>query len=120
MRAWIGAAALLAAASFASGALAQAPGWAVGSWRGSLEGYRNDPGGPDRVLIVDSAGKCRWDYVSKAAQPAPAKSCSFTGDSMELLTGGSSAVKLKLTDGRLKGSFTPSAGGKPFFLTMSK
>jgi hypothetical protein len=123
MRSWIshlpGAAALAIVTSVAGSAMAQNPSWAIGTWRGSIEGARNDPAGPDRILIID-AGSCRWDSPSKSSQAAPAKSCSFTADSVELLTGGSSMVKLKLTDGKLKGTLTYRGGAKPFFVTLSK
>ena len=101
-------------------AIAQTPAWAVGAWRGSLESYRNDPGGPDRVMVVEPSGQCRWDYARKADNPGLAKSCTFGADSIELLTGGFSKVTFKHGGGKLRGTFTPSAGGKPFSITMSK
>ncbi len=113
----IAAAAVLATANIAA---AQAPAWAVGTWRGSLDAYRGDPGGPDRVMVIEPSGQCKWDYANKAANPAAAKSCSFGADSVELLTGGYSTVKLKHSSGKLRGQFTPSGGGKTYTLTFSK
>jgi hypothetical protein len=114
---FVAAAAVLATANIAA---AQAPAWAVGTWRGTLDSYRGDPGGPQRVMVVEPSGQCKWDYANKAANPASAKSCSFGADSMELLTGGFSTVKLKHSNGKLRGQFTTSAGGKTFTLTLSK
>jgi hypothetical protein len=120
MKATLGALAAAATIVTAYPSVAQVPAWAVGTWRGSMEGYRNDPGGPDRVMIVEPSGRCRWDYANKAASAAAAKSCTFGADTVDLLTGGSSTVKLKHVDGKLRGSFTPAAGGKPFSVTLSK
>lgn len=111
---------LAASLSIAGGAAAQAPGWAVGTWRGTLEQYTiGDRGGPDRVMTISADGKCTWDYARNAAAPAAARSCSVSGNGVELYTGGNSTVKLQHKDGKLQGTFTISAG-KQFFLTLTK
>ncbi len=106
--------------SSAGGAEAQVPAWAVGAWRGTLERYTiGDQGGPDRVMTISADGKCTWDYARNAAAPAAARTCSVSGNSVELFTGGNSTVKLQHKDGKLQGTFTISTG-KQFFLTLSK
>lgn len=106
--------------SIAGDAAAQPPGWAVGTWRGTLEQYTvGDRGGPDRVMTISADGKCTWDYAGNAAAPAAARSCSVSGNGIELYTGGSSTAKLQHRDGKLQGTFTISRG-KQFFLTLSK
>ena len=54
-----------------------------------------------------------------AAAPAAARSCSISGNGVELYTGGSSTVKLQHKDGKLQGTFTITSG-KQFFLTLTR
>ena len=75
--------------SIAGDAAAQTPGWAVGTWRETLEQYTvGDRGSPDRVMTINADGKCTWDYARNAAAPAAARSCSVSGNGIELYTGG--------------------------------
>lgn len=111
---------LAAVLSIAGDAAAQTPAWAVGTWRGTLERYTiGDQGGPDRVMTVSADGKCTWDYARNSAAPAAARTCTVSGNGIELFTGGNSTVKLQQKDGKLQGTFTISTG-KQFFLTLSK
>ena len=103
----------------ADAAMAQVPASAVGTWRGTLERYRNDPGGPDRVLVIGQDGKCKWDYAAKAANPSLAKTCSVTANGVTLFTSGNSTVDLKFEGGRLRGTFATS-GNNTYHLSMIK
>ena len=47
------------------GAIAQTPPWAVGTWKGAISNLRNDPSGPERVLIIGADGTCKWDLRRK-------------------------------------------------------
>lgn len=100
-------------------AVAQAPAWAVGTWRGTLEAYRNDPWGAERVMIIEPSGRCRWFHASKAESTGLAKSCNIGADTIELQTVAHSTVKLKYSDGKLRGQFITSAG-KTHSITLSK
>lgn len=62
-------------------------------WALILDGFRNDPNGPDRVFIVGADGSCAWDYTTAKAAAAPKTACTFAGDTVSLLTGAGSMVK---------------------------
>ena len=102
--------------------LAQSPTWAIGTWKGRLEQFRQ--GDPDRILVVVITGGktyCQWGEGFRGTPP-PAKSCSITGDTLKLTTGQGNQVELQHRGDKLVGTFSfASAGGaKPFALTMSK
>jgi hypothetical protein len=111
----------------ANEATAQSPAWAVGTWQGSLQNYPNDSAGPERVLAIGASGACVWDTPAKLgdaakrlANPAAAKTCTYTNSSVELTTGPGSAVALQYKDGKLQGTFQTKTGRAPYFITMSK
>jgi uncharacterized protein (DUF2147 family) len=103
----------------AGAATAQTPAWAVGTWRGTIERYTTDKGGPDRVMVIGKDGKCTWDYAASASK-ATSASCSISGDSISLQTGAYSKVDLRQSGGKLQGTFTTPGAGKAFSLTMTK
>jgi hypothetical protein len=84
--------------------LAQAPDWAVGRWKGTVEGQQNSKDGPDRVLIVAADGKCQWGFP-RTANPDPAK-CTISAGGVELVTSANSAVSLKRAGDRLDGTIS--------------
>ena len=102
----------------AHGAAAQTPAWAFGTWKGAVGNLRNDPKGPERVLVITADGKCRWDYAAKSDAPAPAKSCSVTADAVTILTGGDATVQLQNRGNRLEGTFQ-SKGGNSFHASFT-
>lgn len=118
---WAALAAGLALAG-TSTSMAQSTAWAIGTWKGRLENFRQ--GDPDRILVVTlSGGKafCQWGEGFRATPP-PAKSCSVSGNTLKLTTGQDNVVQLEYQGGKLVGTFTFTAGGggKPFALTMTK
>lgn len=100
-------------------AMAQTPPWAVGTWKGAISNMRGDPEGVDRVLIVAPNGTCKWDYLAKIATAANAKSCSFSGDSVTITTGGNSTVQLKNKGATLDGTFQTRSGNS-FHVSLTK
>ncbi|MDP1681903.1 MAG: hypothetical protein Q8L39_09020 [Burkholderiales bacterium] len=110
----------LVVAAFTFPAMAQAPGWAAGSWKGTLDAYRNDPAGADRALVISADGKCGWDYtVAAAAAGSGKQSCTVAGDSVSILTGAGSTIKLRYNGGKLEGTFQTKAG-RSYLITMTK
>jgi hypothetical protein len=101
------------------GAIAQTPPWAVGTWKGTISNLRNDPQGPERVLVVGGDGTCRWDYVAKSAAPSKAKSCTVTDNGVSILTGGDATVQLQHKSGKMDGTFQ-SKGGNSFHVSLTK
>jgi len=108
-----------ASLSIPDGAIAQTPPWAVGTWKGAINNMRNDPKGPERVLVVAADGTCRWDYVAKIEAPSKAKSCTVAGDAVNILTGGDGTVQLQHKSGKLDGTFQ-SKGGNSFHVSLTK
>lgn len=105
--------------SIAGGAMAQMPPWAVGTWKGAISNLRNDPGGPERMLVIEANGTCRWDYPAKAEAPSKAKSCTVTGDAVNVQTGGNATVQLQHKGGKLEGTFQ-SRNGTSFHASFTK
>ena len=110
---------VMATLSMPGAAMAQTPPWAVGTWKGAVSNLRNDPSGPERVLIIEANGTCRWDYPSKASAASKAKSCTFSGDKVDILTGGSSTVQLQHKGGKLEGTLQAMKGGS-FHVALTK
>mgnify|MGYP001562664811 CR=1 FL=1 len=101
-----------------SGAIAQAPAWAIATWKGTLDAYRTDPAGPNRALIVRADGTCGWG-LTEASATAAIQSCTITGDSVGLLTSAGSTIKLQQKNGKLEGTFQ-TKGGRSYLITMTK
>jgi hypothetical protein len=101
------------------GAMAQAPPWAVGTWKGAISNLRNDPSGPERVLVIEANGTCRWDYAAKADAPSKAKSCAVTSDAVNILTSGNATVQLQHKNGKLDGTFQ-ARSGTSFHVSLTK
>lgn len=101
------------------GAIAQTPPWAVGTWKGAISNLRNDPSGPERVLIIAADGTCKWDYAAKSESPSKAKSCVVTDNAVNILTGGNATVQLQSKGGKLDGTFQ-SKGGNSFHVSFTK
>lgn len=108
----------IAILSLPGGAMAQVPPWAVGTWKGTIGNLRNDPGGPERVLVIGADGTCKWDYA-KAEAPSKAKSCSVTGDGVSLVSGGNATVQLQNKGGKLEGTFQARSGNS-FHVSFTK
>lgn len=106
--------------SHAGSGMAQVPAWAVATWKGTLDSYRNDPNGADRVLVVSADGKCGWDYAAAAAAASIGKqSCTVADDSVTLLTSAGSTIKLQHKGGKLEGTFQ-TKGGRSYLITMTR
>lgn len=100
--------------------MAQAPAWAVATWKGTLDNYRVDPNGPDRVLVIQANGACGWSYTAAAAASGDgAQSCAVAGDTINILTTGSSTVQLRHKNGKLEGTFQTKRGGS-YLITMTR
>jgi hypothetical protein len=101
-----------------SGAFAQTPAWAPGTWKGALQSYDpRDKNGPDRVLVISKDGKCTWDVVT-AAKPTNAP-CTLTANGLSLTTGAQTQVDLSLKGNTLSGTFS-LAKGRAYSITMTK
>ncbi|HEX2886053.1 hypothetical protein [Vineibacter terrae] len=102
-------------------ALAQDTSWAVGTWKGRVEGSREQD--PNRVMTIAIAGgiaKCGWGEGFRA-NPPPAKSCTVSATGMTLTTGANNQVELRRSGSTLSGTFTAtSGGGRTYNLTMKK
>ena len=121
MKRWFASLTSAVALLVATPLMAQAPTWAIGTWKGRLENFRQ--GDPDRILVVTIAGgksTCQWGEGFRGTPP-PAKSCSIRGDTLKLTTGQDNLVELQHRGDKLVGTFSFAVGGgKPFSLTMTK
>lgn len=86
------------------------PAKLAGAWFGVIEQWTNDSDRRDLVVAAD--GSCLWDLPKPGGALGKAKSCTVdtaTGV-IELVTGASSAVQLRLIGNRLEGTFQLKGG----------
>jgi len=98
-------------------ALAQTPAWAVGTWKGSIQGLQSKDG-PDRILIIGTDGKCRWDIAS-SAKPSP-QTCTVGANSVSVSPGPGSMVEMQYKNGRLDGTWQTPRSGRSYVISMTK
>jgi hypothetical protein len=99
-------------------ASAQAPAWAVGSWRGTIQGQSSSKDGPDRVLVIGADGKCKWDIGANSAKPST-QSCTVGANSVSISTGPGSTVDMQHKNGKLEGTWQPRSG-RSYPISMTK
>ena len=107
--------------SFCGPAFAQDMAWATGTWKGRVEGSREqDPTRTMTIAVAGGATKCNWGEGFRANPPA-AKACTVTATGLTLTTGANNQVELKRSGNDLKGTITStSSSGKTHHLTMKK
>jgi hypothetical protein len=102
-------------------AFAQDTSWAVGTWKGRVEGSREQD--PTRVLSITMVGgvaKCGWGEGFRSNPPA-AKSCTVTATGVKLTTGANNQVDLRRSGDTLSGTITHTASsGRTHHLTLKK
>ncbi|MEK7994711.1 MAG: hypothetical protein AAB403_12980 [Planctomycetota bacterium] len=70
--------------------------------------------------MISADGKCSWDLtVAAAAAGSSKQSCTVAGDSVSILTGPGSTIKLRHNGGRLEGTFQTKRG-RSYLITMTK
>ena len=99
-------------------ASAQAPAWAVGTWRGTIQGLTSSKEGPDRILVIGTGGKCNWDIASNSAKPS-AQACTIGPNSISVSAGSGSTVDMQHKNGKLDGTWQPRSG-KSYVISMTK
>lgn len=99
-------------------ASAQAPGWAVGTWSGAIQGLSTSKEGPDRILVIDADGKCKWDVASNSAKPS-AQSCTVGANAVSVSTGPGSTIDMQYKNGKLEGTWQPRSG-RSYPISMTK
>ena len=95
---------------------AQAPAWAVGTWRGTIQGLPSSKEGPDRVLVIDIDGTCKWNISSNSAKP---QACTVGPNSVSISAGSGSTVDMQHKNGKLDGTWQPRSG-KSYLISMTK
>ncbi|HJQ55638.1 MAG TPA: hypothetical protein VJ890_01945 [Vineibacter sp.] len=101
--------------------LAQDIGWAAGTWKGRIEGFRGqDPTRTLSIAIDGGAAKCGWGEGFRSNPPA-AKNCSVSATGVKLTSGANNQIDLRRSGNTLSGTMTTTAGdGKTYNLTMKK
>src|SRR6187455_2992624 len=102
----------------AAEATAQTPEWAVGTWRGTIQGLTSSKEGPDRILVIGTGGKCNWDIASNGAKPSP-QACTIGPNSISVSAGSGATVDMQHKNGKLDGTWQPRSG-KSYVISMTK
>ena len=109
------------AMAFCGPAFAQDIAWAAGTWKGRVEGSREQD--PTRVMSIRVDGgvaKCGWGEGFRPNPPA-AKACAVSATGVKLTTGANNQVELRRSGDSLSGTITnTSSSGKTHNLTMKK